>query len=116
LEVLGVYFNTPVFVLTLICILWLFFKTWDEQKSFADGPSILKNNEAADEYKVRNNIIYQQRALCYNFDTKEKLWTITTENTSTAEETIYTCQFIFSCSGYYNYTKGYTRIYRSIEV
>jgi cation diffusion facilitator CzcD-associated flavoprotein CzcO len=39
----------------------------------------------------------QQRALCYNFDTKEKLWTITTENTSTAEETIYTCQFIFSC-------------------
>jgi cation diffusion facilitator CzcD-associated flavoprotein CzcO len=26
-------------------------------------------------------------ALCYNFDTK-KLWTITTENTSTAEETI----------------------------
>jgi cation diffusion facilitator CzcD-associated flavoprotein CzcO len=74
------------------------FKTWDEQKSFADGPSILKYiNEAADEYKVRNNIIYQQRALCYNFDTKEK-WTITTENTSTAEETIYTCQFIFSCS------------------
>jgi cation diffusion facilitator CzcD-associated flavoprotein CzcO len=67
-------------------------------KSFADGPSILKYiNEAADEYKVRNNIIYQQRALCYNFDTKEKLWTITTENTSTAEETIYTCQFIFSC-------------------
>jgi cation diffusion facilitator CzcD-associated flavoprotein CzcO len=50
-----------------------------------------------------DNIIYQQRALCYNFDTKEKLWTITTENTSTAEETIYTCQFIFSCSGYYNY-------------
>jgi cation diffusion facilitator CzcD-associated flavoprotein CzcO len=51
---------------------------------------------------VRDNIIYQQRALCYNFDTKEKLWT---ENTSTAEETIYTCQFIFSCSGY-NYAKG----------
>jgi cation diffusion facilitator CzcD-associated flavoprotein CzcO len=44
------------------------------------GPSILKYiNEAADEYKVRNNIIYQQRALCYNFDTKEKLWTITIE-------------------------------------
>jgi cation diffusion facilitator CzcD-associated flavoprotein CzcO len=54
------------------------------------GPSILKYiNEAADEYKVRNNIIYQQRALCYNFDTKEKLWTITTENTSTAEEQLH---------------------------
>jgi cation diffusion facilitator CzcD-associated flavoprotein CzcO len=66
------------------------FKTWDEQKSFADGPSILKYiNEAADEYKVRDNIIYQQRALCYNFDTKEKLWTITTENTSTAEDNLH---------------------------
>jgi cation diffusion facilitator CzcD-associated flavoprotein CzcO len=88
------------------------FKTWDEQKSFADGPSILKYiNEAADEYKVRNNIIYQQRALCYNFDTKE-LWTITTEN-STAEETIYTCQFIFSCSGYYNYIRVYPEFTKS---
>jgi cation diffusion facilitator CzcD-associated flavoprotein CzcO len=76
-------------------------------KVFADGPSILKYiNEAADEYKVRDHIIYQQRS-SYNFDT-EKLWTVTTVNTATAEETVYTCQFIFSCSGYYNYTKGYT--------
>jgi monooxygenase len=85
------------------------FKTWEEQKSFADGPSILKYlNEAADEYKVRDHIIYKQRALSYNFDTKEKLWTITTMNTATEEEVVYTCQFIFSCSGYYNYAKGYT--------
>jgi cation diffusion facilitator CzcD-associated flavoprotein CzcO len=83
------------------------FKTWEDQKSFADGPSILKYiNEAADEYKVRDHIIYQQCS--YNFDTK-KLWTVTTVNTA-AEETVYTCQFIFSCSGYYNYTKGYTPI------
>jgi cation diffusion facilitator CzcD-associated flavoprotein CzcO len=75
-------------------------------KVFRDGPSILKYiNEAADEYKVRDNIIYQQRALCYNFDTKRNYGRLT-ENTSTAEETIYTCQFIFSCSGYYNYAKG----------
>jgi monooxygenase len=85
------------------------FKTWENQKSFADGPSILKYlNEAADEYKVRDHIIYEQRALSYNFDTKEKLWTITGLNTATEEETVYTCQFIFSCSGYYNYAKGYT--------
>jgi cation diffusion facilitator CzcD-associated flavoprotein CzcO len=80
------------------------FKTWDEQKSFADGPSILKYiNEAADEYKVRNNIIYQQRALCYNFDTKEKLWTITTENTQPKKQFT---PVVFLFSGYYNYAKG----------
>ncbi|SHL34624.1 flavin-containing monooxygenase [Flavobacterium xanthum] len=85
------------------------FKTWEDQKSFADGPSILKYlNEAADEYQVRDHIRYQQSAVSYNFDTKEKLWTVTTVNSSTAEQTVYTCQFIFSCSGYYNYSKGFT--------
>ncbi|RTY86958.1 flavin-containing monooxygenase [Flavobacterium sp. RSP15] len=85
------------------------FKTWEDQKSFADGPSILKYlNEAADEYKVRDHIIYNQRALSYNFDTEKKSWTVTTVNTVTEEETVYRCQFIFSCSGYYNYNKGYT--------
>ena len=85
------------------------FKTWEDQKTFADGPSILKYlNEAADEYQVRDHIRYQQSAVSYNFDTKEKLWTVTTVNSSTAEQTVYTCRFIFSCSGYYNYSKGYT--------
>jgi cation diffusion facilitator CzcD-associated flavoprotein CzcO len=75
-------------------------------KVFADGPSILKY------IKPLTNIRYAiisstSSALSYNFDTK-KLWTVTTVNTATAEETVYTCQFIFSCSGYYNYTKGYT--------
>jgi len=85
------------------------FKTWDDQKSFADGPSILKYiNEAADEYQLRDHIIYEQKALTYNFDTKEKLWTVTTINTQTGEQTIYKSQLIFVCSGYYNYAKGYT--------
>jgi cation diffusion facilitator CzcD-associated flavoprotein CzcO len=65
-------------------------------------------------WRIQDNIIYQQRALCYNFDTKEKLWTITTENTSTAEETIYTCQFL--AVAVINYARVYPRIYRSIEV
>ncbi len=85
------------------------FKTWDNPKSFAEASSILKYlNEATDEFKVRNHIKYQQRAISYNFNTDEKLWTVTTANTVTGKETIYTCNFIFNCSGYYNYTKGYT--------
>ncbi|GGG52525.1 flavin-containing monooxygenase [Bizionia arctica] len=85
------------------------FKSWDAQKSFADGPSILKYiEEAADENGVRDHIIYEQRALSYNFNTKEKLWTVCTKNMATGEDMIYTCQFLFGCSGYYNYAKGYT--------
>lgn len=89
------------------------FKTWEDQKSFADGPSILKYlNEAADEYQVRDHIRYQQSAVSYNFNTKEKLWTVTAVNSITADQTVYTCQFIFSCSGYYNYSKGYTPAFK----
>jgi cation diffusion facilitator CzcD-associated flavoprotein CzcO len=55
---------------------------------------------------VRDNIIYQQRALCYNFDTKEKLWTITTENTSTAEE--FTPVSLSLAVVLLHYAKGYT--------
>jgi cation diffusion facilitator CzcD-associated flavoprotein CzcO len=61
---------------------------------------------SADEYKVRDHIIYQQRA-SYNFDTREIMDGNYCKYCK-AEETVYTCQFIFSCSGYYNYTKGYT--------
>ncbi|MFV8354529.1 flavin-containing monooxygenase [Flavobacterium sp. XS2P14] len=90
------------------------FKTWEDQKSFADGPSILKYiNEAADEYHVKDRIIYEQKALSYNFDTKEKIWTITTLNLATAKENVFTCNFIFSCSGYYNYDKGYTPTFKN---
>ena len=53
------------------------FKTWDNPKSFADAPSILKYlNEATDEYEIRNHIIYQQQVISYNFNSKEKSWTV----------------------------------------
>ena len=89
------------------------FKTWDNPKSFADAPSILKYlKEASDEFNVTNNIRYQQRAVSYNFNTKEKLWTVTASNNVPGNETVYTCNFIFCCSGYYNYHEGYTPAFK----
>ena len=85
------------------------FKTWEDKNSFAQGATILNYiNEAADEYKVKENIRYEQKAVTFNFDTQAKLWTINTINPVTNEKSLYTCQFLLSCSGYYNYTKGYT--------
>ena len=85
------------------------FKTWDNPKSFADAPSILKYlNEASDEFEVKKYIKYQQKAISYSFNSDKNIWSVITSNTVTGEESIYTCKFIFSCSGYYNYTKGYS--------
>ena len=90
------------------------FKIWDNPKSFADAPSILKYlNEASDEFKIKNRIKFQKTAISYNFNSKKKIWSIVTLDTITNKEEVYTCNFIFSCSGYYNYDKGYTPKFKS---
>jgi len=92
------------------------FKTWDDDKSFADAPSILKYlNEATEEYNVKDHISFNQKVTHYNFDTKQKVWTITAVNPTTQEKTLYTAQFIFIASGYYNYDNGYTPKYNGVE-
>ena len=91
------------------------FKTWDNPKSFADAPNILKYlNEAANEYRIKDKIKYQTKVLKANFDTQNKIWLITTINKVGIEE-IYHSRFLFSCTGYYNYDEGYTPDYNGIE-
>jgi cation diffusion facilitator CzcD-associated flavoprotein CzcO len=92
------------------------FKTWDDDKSFADAPSILKYlHQASNEYNVKEKITFSQKVISYNFDTSQSLWTIKTTNPKTNEETFYTTQFIFNCSGYYNYDHGYTPEFKGLE-
>jgi len=91
------------------------FKTWDNPKSFADAPNILKYlNEAANEYDINDKIRYQTKVVKANFDTQKKIWSISTKNKNNDEETYYS-RFLFSCTGYYNYDKGYTPDYNGIN-
>ena len=91
------------------------FKTWDNPKSFADAPNILKYlNEAANEYKIKDKIKYQTKVLRANFNNQNKQWSVTTINKSGNEET-YHSRFLFSCTGYYNYDEGYTPDYNGFE-
>ncbi len=92
------------------------FKTWDNPKSFADAPSILKYlNEAADEYKIREKIQYQTRVSSVNFNTEKNIWIVTTTNSSTQIEEVYSCNMLFVCTGYYNYKNGYTPDFPGVE-
>ena len=65
-------------------------------------------NEASNEFKIKDYIKFQKRAVSYNFNSKKKIWSIIILDTATNKEIVYTCNFIFSCSGYYNYDEGYT--------
>ena len=56
------------------------FKTWDNPKSFADAPNILKYlDEAANEYNIKDKIRYQTKVVKANFIHK-KMWSISTKN------------------------------------
>ena len=91
------------------------FKTWDNPKSFADAPNILKYlKEAVNEYNIKDKIKFKTKVLKVNFDSKKKLWSVTTVNDSNKEETYYS-RFLFSCTGYYNYKEGYTPKYKGIN-
>ena len=91
------------------------FKTWDNPKSFADAPNILKYlNEAANEYNIKDKIRYHTKVVKANFDTHKKMWSISTKSKNNSEAIFYS-RFLFSCTGYYNYDEGYTPKYSGVN-
>tara|TARA_Y100000746_G_scaffold224878_1_gene227927 strand:- start:32 stop:1477 length:1446 start_codon:yes stop_codon:yes gene_type:complete len=92
------------------------FKTWDNPKSFADAPNILKYlKEAAKEYDVLNKITYETQVLKTSFNSTDKLWSVTVVNKKTQTNETYQCNYLFSCTGYYNYNKGFTPDFKGIN-
>lgn len=85
------------------------FKPWTEQKAIADGPSILNYlDETATEYGVHEKIRYRHDVKSASWSSENACWTIDVEEGENSEALQYTCNFLYMCSGYYNYDSGYT--------
>lgn len=83
------------------------FKPWREAKAIADGPSIWKYvNETADENGIRQHIRFQHKVTSAAWSSDDAIWTVTTQNAQGAESTL-TCNFLYMCSGYYNYEQPF---------
>jgi|TARA_B110000091_G_scaffold15193_1_gene14377 monooxygenase len=84
------------------------FKPWKHEKAIADGPAILDYiHETAKEHDIEQHIRYNQRVTKIEWDTASSRWTLTIDEGSKRGKKI-TCSFIYSCTGYYRYDKGYT--------
>jgi monooxygenase len=82
------------------------FKPWREKKAIADGPSILEYiQEAAAEYDLQKTIRYGHSVRSASWSSDEARWTIEIEG-DVAQQI--SCNFLYLCSGYYNYEKGHT--------
>ncbi|MEH6347262.1 MAG: NAD(P)/FAD-dependent oxidoreductase [Bermanella sp.] len=90
------------------------FKPWNDPQSIADGPSILKYiKEAAQEYSLEDKIRYNHQVTAINWCTQTATWTISL-NVEGQAQTL-SCNFLLSCTGYYNYEKGYTPEFKGKE-
>src|SRR5512144_3188950 len=90
------------------------FRPWTEEKAIADGPSILRYvRETAQAYAVEQHVRYGRKVTRAWFDTATATWTVETE-TADGPET-FTCGFLWSCSGYYDYAGGYQPEFPGVE-
>lgn len=84
------------------------FRPWTEAKAIADGPSILRYlDDAARDYGIDRHIRHQHRVTAANWSTQDARWTVNVERGPDQEAVTFTCNFLFMCSGYYNYAAGY---------
>lgn len=84
------------------------FHPWKNPQSIADGPSILQYiNETADTFDLRKNIQFGSKASSASWSSGANSWTLTVEKTNGTSPRLITCNFLFMCSGYYNYNHGY---------
>jgi monooxygenase len=87
------------------------FKPWLGQKAIADGGSILAYvREAARENGIDKKIRFNTRVKRATWSSAEQRWRVETEQGpegGAKEKVVFTCDFLFMCSGYYRYEAGY---------
>ena len=92
------------------------FKPWTDPKAIADGPAILKYvRETAEEYGIDKKIRYGLKVKRASWSSADSTWTVEAVREGSGEACRYRCNFLFMCSGYFNYDGGYTPDFEGLE-
>jgi cation diffusion facilitator CzcD-associated flavoprotein CzcO len=85
------------------------FKPWTSGQAIADGPSILQYiQDTAQEHGLLPHIRLGHRVVEAAWSSGEGRWLLTVERGPAKERLQLSCNFLWVCSGYYNYAHGYT--------
>ena len=83
------------------------FRPWQAEKSIADGPTILGYiHDTAEEYGLEQHIRYRTKVVGADWSSDDARWTLQLETPDGPRTQ--TCEFLYSCCGYYDYDRGYT--------
>ena len=105
------------------------FRPWREPKAIADGPSILNYiRDTAVEYGVDKAIRYNHRVTraCWSSNDSgpgdegtqgcgDPRWTLEVETGPDKTQIQLTCNFLYLCTGYYDYENGYMPDWPNVE-
>ncbi len=84
------------------------FRPWRESEAIADGPAILNYvRETAKEYGVDRKIRFRHSVKRVSWSSQDALWTVEAERGLDGEPARFTCDFLLTCTGYYDYAGGY---------
>jgi monooxygenase len=92
------------------------FRPWTAPQAIADGRSILEYlQKTAHDYGIDQKIRFGHRVRRASWSSRDARWTVEAERGDSREPVRFTCNFLFMCSGYYDYDKGFTPDFPSTE-
>jgi cation diffusion facilitator CzcD-associated flavoprotein CzcO len=92
------------------------FKPWLHKKAIADGPSILSYiRETADENDLTQHITFNTRVKKVTWSSQTNTWTVEAHNSENNASSIWTCNVLSICCGYYNYENGFTPEFKGLS-
>lgn len=92
------------------------FRPWTDAKAIADGPSILSYVQStARDHGIDGKIRFDHRVIRAAWSSEDARWTVEAEHGPDATVVRLTCNFLFMCSGYYDYRQGYTPEFPGID-
>jgi cation diffusion facilitator CzcD-associated flavoprotein CzcO len=86
------------------------FEPWRDPQAIADGPSILRYvKETAAKHGIDRHIRFHTKVVGADWSSETARWTLTLEHRDEEEprRSTMTCEFLYSCSGYYDYDHAY---------
>jgi cation diffusion facilitator CzcD-associated flavoprotein CzcO len=92
------------------------FRPWRDARAIADGPAILNYiRETAGEFGLDKEIRYGHRVRRALWSSADALWTVDAETGPDKFVVRFTCNFLYLCTGYYDYDQGYTPEWTGVD-
>lgn len=84
------------------------FYPWKNPKAIADGPAILKYiSDTVKAFQLDKYIRFNHKVTRADWSSEVKKWTLGIEPNEHISSPVIQCNFLFTCSGYYDYRQGY---------